>query len=106
MQVTVSLIVDVDASADINQIEQAVQEAGKPPMRVAMRDRWCERPKSKAKAARTVEVKSSVAKGRIDGWCSQNLDGSCLRLSRMRCQQCRRRFRPADACLLVCREAM
>ncbi len=35
MQVTVSLIVDVPASADSNQIEQAVQEAGKPPMREA-----------------------------------------------------------------------
>ena len=36
MQITVSLIVDIPASADINEIEQRVQEAGRQAMRKAM----------------------------------------------------------------------
>jgi predicted transposase YdaD len=37
MQITVSLLVDIPASADINEIEQRVQEAGRQAMREATR---------------------------------------------------------------------
>lgn len=37
MQITVSLMVDIPASADIKQIEQRVQEAGRQAMREATR---------------------------------------------------------------------
>lgn len=98
MQVTVSFIVDVAASADINQIEQRVQEAGKPPMREAI-----------GKAVRTVEehkkvcphcagtdLRSEETDRRI---VLTKFGRVVLALRRMRCQGCGRRFRPADDCL-------
>lgn len=98
MQVTVSLIVDIAASTDINQIEQVVQEAGLHTMREATR-----------KAVRAVEEQSKTCPHcgsevvRSEGTDRRVLltkyGRVVLALRRLRCSACRRRFRPAEQCL-------
>lgn len=98
MPVTVSLMIDIAASAEINQIEQVVQEAGLRAMREAP-----------AKAVRAVEeqnkicphcgsevVRRSVPSRRV---ILTKYGRVVLALRRLRCLSCRRRFRPAEACL-------
>ena len=98
MQVTVSLIVDIAASTDINQIEQVVQEAGRHAMREATRkvvraveeqSKTCPHCGSEASHSAGTDQRIILTKfGRV-----------ALPLRRQRCQGCQRRFRPADACL-------
>ncbi len=98
MQVIVSLVVDIPASAEINQIEQVVQQAGLQAMREAT-----------AKAVRAVEEHNKVCPH-----CGSELVRSqgtdrrviltkygrvVLALRRLRCVSCQKRFRPAEACL-------
>lgn len=98
MQVTVSLIVNVAASADSNQIEQVVQEAGLQAMREATQ-----------KAVRAVEEQSKAcphcgsevvrSEGTDRRVVLTKYGRVVLALRRLRCQACRRRFRPAEECL-------
>src|SRR5215471_16082328 len=91
-------MVEIPASADITQIEQRVQEAGRQTMREATQ-----------KAVRAVEEQSkSCPHCGSAGVRSEGTDQRIiltkfgrvrLPLRRLRCQACQRRFRPADACL-------
>src|SRR6266516_2299565 len=98
MQILVSLMVDIPASADINEIEQRVQEAGRQAMREAMQQavraaeeqrKTCPHCGSEASHSAGTDQRIILTKfGRV-----------ALPLRRQRCQGCQRRFRPADECL-------
>ena len=66
MQITVSLMVDMPASADINEIEQRVQAAGWQAMRAATQQA-VRAAEEQGRPARTAEVKRAVAKEPTDG---------------------------------------
>ncbi len=98
MQVTVSLMIDIPASSEINQIEQLVQEAGLRAMREAT-----------AKAVRAVEEQHKACPScgsedvRSEGTDRRVILAKygrvVLALRRLRCLACRRRFRSAEQCL-------
>ncbi len=98
MQIIVSLIVDIPASADSNEIEHRVQEAGRQAMRVATQQavraaeeqsKTCPHCGSEASRSEGTDQRIMLTKfGRV-----------ALPLRRQRCQGCQRRFRPAADCL-------
>lgn len=99
MQVTVSLMVEIPASADINQIEQIVQEAGQQAMRTATQQavRAAEEHRKSCPDCGSQTLHSEGTDQRI---VLTRFGRVVLALRRMRCQGCRRRFRPADGCLM------
>lgn len=98
MQITVSLMVEIPASADINEIEQRVQEAGRQAMREATQQavraaeeqrKICPHCGSEASRSEGTDQRIILTKfGRV-----------AFPLRRQRCQGCQRRFRPADECV-------
>lgn len=98
MQITVSLIVEVDASADMNQIEQVVQQAGQQAMRVSMQKavRAAEEPRKSCPHCGGTGLRSEGTDRRV---VLTKFGRVVLALRRMRCLGCRRRFRPAEDCL-------
>lgn len=94
MQIIVSLMVDIPASADINEIERCVQDAGRQATQQAVRAAEGQRktcPQCGSEVSRSEGTDQRVVLttfGRV-----------ALPLRRLRCQGCHRRFRPADACL-------
>ncbi len=98
MQVTVSLMVDIPASADSNQIETLIQEAGQQGMRAATQQavRVAEKQRTTCPHGGSEVVRSEGTERRIVLTKFGRVE---LALRRLRCQACRRRFRPAEACL-------
>ncbi len=98
MQIIVSLMVEIPASADINEIEQRVQEAGRQAMREAMQNvvRAVEEQKKTCPHCGSGAVRSEGTDQRI---ILTTFGRVALPLRRQRCQGCQRRFRPADACV-------
>ncbi len=98
MQIIVSLMVEMPASADINEIEQRVQEAGRQAMREATQKavRAAEEQRKNCPHCGSEAVRSEGTDQRI---ILTKFGRVALSLRRQRCQGCRRRFRPADACL-------
>jgi hypothetical protein len=98
MQITVSLIVDSPASADMNEIEQRVQEAGRQAMREAMRKavRAVEEEKKTCSYCGSEVIRSEGTDQRI---ILTTFGQVALALRRLRCQGCQRRFRPSEACV-------
>jgi hypothetical protein len=90
MHITVSLIVDIPASADINEIEQRVQEAWWQAVRAAEEQRktcpYCGSEASRSQGTDRRIIPTKFGRGAVP-------------LRRQRCRGCGRRFRPADACL-------
>ncbi len=98
MQIIVSLMVEIPASADINEIEQRVQEAGRQAMRQAMQKavRAVEEQKQPCPHCGGEAVRSEGTDQRI---ILTTFGRVALPLRRLRCQGCGRRFRPAEACV-------
>jgi hypothetical protein len=98
MQITVSLMVDIPASADINEIEQRVQQAGQQAMRAATQQavRVAEEQRKTCPHCGSQTVQSEGTDRRI---VLTKFGRVVLALRRLRCQACRRRFRPANVCL-------
>lgn len=98
MQVRVSLMVEIPASADIDEIEERVQEAGRQAMREAMQKavRAVEEQKKRCPHCGSEAVRSEGTDQRI---MLTTFGRVRLPLRRQRCQGCQRRFRPADACV-------
>lgn len=98
MRITVSLLVEIPASADINEIEQDIQEAGRQAMREATQKavRAAEELRKTCPYCGSEAVRSEGTDQRI---ILTKFGRVVLPLRRLRCQACRRRFRPAEACL-------
>ncbi len=98
MQIIVSLIVEMPASAEINEIEQQVQEAGRQAMREATQKavRAAEEQRKNCPHCGSEAVRSQGTDRRI---ILTKFGRVALSLRRQRCQGCRRRFCPADGCL-------
>jgi hypothetical protein len=98
MYVTVSVKMDLDATASLSELEQQIQEAGRAAMQAALKDAIRQReetqqtcPACGSGQVRTHETKRQVlltSFGRVE-----------VPLKRVRCQQCGQRFRPADGWL-------
>lgn len=98
MQITVSLMVEIPASADINEIETRVQTAGRAAMRQAVQQavRAWEKEHSRCPHCGSELGRSAGTRRRVIQTSFGRID---LALSRRRCQSCGRRFRPAESCL-------
>ena len=98
MQVTVSLTVDIPATADMNQIETLIHEAGQQAMRAATVQavRVAEEQHKSCPHCASTLVHSEGTDRRI---VLTKFGRVVLALRRLRCQACRRRFRPAEECL-------
>src|SRR6266567_200621 len=98
MQVTVSLMGDIPATADINHIETVIQHAGQQAMRTATQQavRVAEEQRKICPHCGSEAVRSEGTDRRI---VLTKFGRVVLALRRLRCQACRRRFRPADECL-------
>ncbi len=98
MYVTVSLKIELDATASLTEMERQIQEAGKAAMQAALKAAIRQReahqqacPACGSEQQRTQGTKRHVlltSFGRVE-----------VPLQRRRCQHCGQRFRPADACL-------
>ncbi len=87
MYVTVSLVVEIPAHVDINQMGLLVQEAGQQAGRVAEESKkWCPHGGSQAVLWEGTDHRTGLG----------TLRRVVLTLRRMCSQACRRRFRPAD----------
>jgi hypothetical protein len=98
MYVTVSLKIEVDATANLSQMESQIQEAGREAMKEALKqairqseDEQEQCPGCASRRGRGEGTKSRVVLtsfGRVE-----------IALRRMRCEACGQRYRPADRCL-------
>lgn len=98
MQVTASLMVDIPASADLNQIETLIHQAGQQAMRAATQQavRVAEGQRKTCPQCGSKTVRSEGTDRRI---VLTKFGRVVLALRRLRCQACRRCFRPAEECL-------
>ena len=98
MQVPVSLMVNIPATADINQIETLIQQAGQQAMRTATQQavRVAEEQRKSCPYCGSEIVRGEGTDRRI---VLTKFGRVVLALRRLRCQACRRRFRPAEECL-------
>ena len=98
MHVTVSLTIEIDASASLSDMERQIRQAGREGMKAALKQalrqiaeqaKTC--PECGSNQVHTQGTKRRVLLtrfGRVD-----------VPLRRLRCQQCRHLFRPAERCL-------
>lgn len=94
----VSLIVEIPASADINEIEERVQEAGRQVMRRATQQAVREQEEQQMRCTYCLseDVKRKGTKRRV---VLTTYGREELGVLRRRCQQCGQGFRSAGACL-------
>lgn len=103
MHIQVSLIVEMDASADLATMEQQIQEAGHQSMRQALRQvvRQWEQQHRRCPHCGSQQV-------RLEGTVARTVQAlfGAVRLprQRLRCQQCLRRFCPANQLLAPLRQ--
>ncbi len=98
MYVTVSLKIDLAATASLTEMEQQIQEAGRAAMQAALkqaiRQREDQQPTCPACGSEHQQTHGTKRRvlltsfGRVE-----------VPLKRLQCQHCGQRFRPADACL-------
>jgi hypothetical protein len=98
MYVTVSLKINLDATASLSQMERQIEQAGREAMKEALEQAIHQRedqqqhcPSCGSKQIRTQGTKRRVLLtrfGRVE-----------MPLKRLRCQECRHFFRPAESCL-------
>jgi hypothetical protein len=96
MQITVSLIVDIPASADIDEIESLVQAAGRQAMCEAVQKavRASEEEKKTCPHCGREQRRTEGTKRRVIQTRFGRID---LSVRQMRCQGCGRRYRPVEA---------
>ena len=98
MQCSVTIVVELAPEADVSQMEEAIQEAGRQAMRVAL-----------TQAVRGYEAAhaacphcggaQSQGQGTVTRRVLTRFGRVVLHLRRQRCGACQRRFRPAQACV-------
>lgn len=98
MYVTVSLKIELDANASLTEMERQIQEAGREAMKAALKQaiRQSEEYRQTCPACGSEQQQPQGTKRRVLLTSFGRVEVS---LTRRRCQQCRQRFRPADACL-------
>lgn len=98
MYVTVSLKIELDANASLTDMERQIQAAGREAMKDALKQaiRQSEDHQKTCPACGSEQQHTQGTKRRILLTSFGRVE---VPLQRRRCQQCRQRFRPADACL-------
>ena len=98
MYVTVSLKIELDATASLHEMERQIQEAGRAAMQAALKVaiRQQEDHQPTCPACGSGEPRSQGTKRRVLLTSFGRVE---VPLKRLRCQHCGQRFRPADACL-------
>ena len=98
MQCSVTVVVELEADADIVQMEHAVQEAGRQAMRQALKQavRRYEEAHGACPGCGSLASQSQGTVVRRVSTCFGRVE---VRLRRQRCGACQRRFRPARGCL-------
>jgi Uncharacterised protein family (UPF0236) len=98
MYVTVSLKIEVDATASLSQMESQIGEAGREAMKAALKQaiKAREEQVQRCPACDSELVKTQGTKPRVLLTSFGKVE---IPLKRMRCQQCHQRFRPAEECL-------
>src|SRR5512146_1906968 len=98
MYVTVSLKIELDANASLTEMERQIQEVGREAMKAALKQaiRQSEEYQQTCPACGSEQQQTQGTKRRVLLTSFGRVEVS---LTRRRCQQCRQRFRPADACL-------
>ncbi len=98
MYVTVSLKIELDATASLPDLERQIQAAGREAMQDALKQaiRQSEAQQQVCPACGSTRQRSHGTKRRILLTSFGRVE---VRLQRRRCQQCGQWFRPADACL-------
>ncbi len=98
MYITVSLKIELDASTTLSQMEEQIQQAGRGVMQAALAQaiRQSEAQAMKCPQCGSERVQTQGTKRRVLLTSFGRVD---LPLKRVRCQQCRQLFRPAQRCL-------
>ncbi len=98
MYVTVSLKIDLDASASLNHMERQIKEAGRAAMKEALEQaiRQHEEQQKSCPKCGSEQMKTRGTKQRV---LLTSFGRVQLALKRLRCQHCHHLFRPADPCL-------
>lgn len=98
MYVTVSLKIELGATATLNQMESQIREAGREAMKEALKQaiKASEEQQKSCPACGSEQLKSQGTKRRVLLTSFGKVE---MPLKRLRCQQCNRRFRPAESCL-------
>ncbi len=97
MYVTVSLKIELDATASLSQMERQIAEAGRAASDPKPSNKLFVRVKSSRKGAQSVEAHRSSHRernGESRLSCYERME---MPLKRLRCQQCGQMFRPKDA---------
>jgi hypothetical protein len=98
MYVTVSLKIELDATASLSQMEQQIGEAGRAAMKEALGQaiQWTEEQQKRCPACGSEHVQTQGTKRRVLLTSFGRVE---IPLKRLRCQVCRHLFRPAERCL-------
>jgi hypothetical protein len=97
MYVTVSLKIDVDATASLSDLERQIQEAGRAAMQEALKQAIHQREgQQTCPACGSGQTRTHGTKRRV---LLTSFGGVEVPLQRRRCHHCGQQFRPAEACL-------
>lgn len=98
MSITVSLKIDLDASAGLCEMERQIQEAGREAMQEALKQaiRQSEQQQQICPECGSKQGHGEGTKRRVLLTCFERVE---VALRRVRCEQCGQRYRPADWCL-------
>ncbi len=98
MYVTVSLKVELDATASLSDLECQIQEAGRAAMQAALKEAIRQREEDQQTCPKcgSEEQQSHGTKRRVLLTSFGRVE---VPLQRRQCQHCGQRFRPADGCL-------
>ncbi len=97
MQVTVSLKIELDATATVDQMEKQVQEAGREAMKEALKQA-IRQSEEQQKRCPHCGSEQSQSKGTIQRIILSSFGRVQVALRRKLCLQCGQRFRPAQGC--------
>lgn len=99
MYVTVSLKIDLDATATLSQLECQIEEAGRAAMKAALKQaiRAAEAQENRCPACGSDQFHTQGTKRRVLLTRFGRVD---MPLKRLRCLACRQLFRPAERCLV------
>src|SRR6266581_8110388 len=98
MYVTVSLKINLDATASLSQMERQIAEAGRAAMKEALEQaiHQNEEQQGSCPECGSEQVQTQGSKRRVLLTSFGRVE---VLLKRLRCQQCRQLFRPAERCL-------
>ncbi len=98
MSITVSLKIEVDATASLSELEQQIQEAGRATMKEALKQaiRGIEHAQASCPACASEQLHTRGTKRRVLLTSFGRVE---VPLKRLCCQHCRHRYRPAEHCL-------